>query len=102
MVRHTRIRRIVTEAQPVPSSLPYSFLRWLKSRAGGGSTSATPAKGVKLFYTGAGGSGGGGKGGAAEEDGKGMVVWPLRLLALGGKGAEATQRVKSSLRHEIK
>lgn len=31
-----------------------------------------------------------------------MVVWPLRLLALGGKGAEATQRVKSSLRHEIK
>eukprot|EP00752_Nemacystus_decipiens_P003644 g3358.t1 len=75
--------------------------RWLKSRAGGGSTSATPAKGVRLFYSGTASGGGGGKG-APEDDGKGVVVWPLRLMALRGKGAEATQRVKSSLRHEIK
>eukprot|EP00903_Cladosiphon_okamuranus_P011185 g10554.t1 len=78
--------------------------RWLKSRAGGCSTSTTPPKGVKLFYAGSAGGGGGSKAGAgaAEEDGRGMVVWPLRLLALRGQGAEATQRVKSSLQHEIK
>lgn len=73
--------------------------RWLKSRAGGGSTSAAPAKGVKLFHS----KGAGGGKDSEAGGGKGTtVVWPLRLLALGGKDAEATQRVQSSLRHEIK
>ncbi|CAN0196082.1 unnamed protein product, partial [Ectocarpus fasciculatus] len=82
--------------------------RWLKSRAGGGPASDAPAKGVKLFHA-VGGGGGGGKGnssggsgsaGAADDKGA-AVVWPLRLLALRGKGTEATQRVQSSLRHDI-
>lgn len=55
------------------------------------------------------GGGGGGKGNSSSgsgnvgaADGKGAaVVWPLRLLALRGKGAKATQRVQSSLRHDI-
>ncbi|CAM9953478.1 unnamed protein product, partial [Laminaria digitata] len=64
--------------------------RWLKSRASGASASSSaPPKGVKLFHA-----------GKAED--KGIVVWPLRLMALGGKGAEATQRVQSSLSHEVK
>ncbi|CAN0215799.1 unnamed protein product [Ectocarpus sp. 6 AP-2014] len=82
--------------------------RWLKSRAGGGQAPAAPAKGVKLFHAVGGGGGGkgnnsSGSGSAGAADGNGAaVVWPLRLLALRGKGAEATQRVQSSLRHDIK
>lgn len=80
-------------------------------RADGGPASPAPPKGVKLFHTvgGGGGGGGSGNGGRTGGDGKnatagaGMaVVWPLRLLALRGKGSEAMQRVRSSLRHEIK
>lgn len=69
--------------------------------------SSSPPKGVTLFHnadTSVAGGGGGKKGDGVEHggDGKCIVVWPLRLLALRGKGDEARERVQSSLHYEIK
>lgn len=92
----------------------FSVCRWLKTReSGGGAGSSAPPKGVKLFHPAAASAvvasasvasataASSSSGSSGEE--KCEVLWPLRLMTLrGSKGAEAVQRVKSSLRHDIK
>lgn len=68
--------------------------RWLKQRSGGAPSTLAPPKGVTLFGDPAAAN-------TTDED-ECVVVHPLRLMALRGRGEETLERVKSALRHEIK
>lgn len=101
------LRTPVTVVLPISQLLPQFAVpglaggRWLKARSAAGAGPATaPPKGVTLFYDPR--HGGGAANQPAGKDEKCVVIWPLRLLALRGNGAEVTERVQSALRHEVK